>query len=199
MSITTPNTVTVGTYSTAFNSTTSSVFCGGVGGLCQDGTLYAGQGGGKPLFVPRCDAGQAWNGIGCAGTRNGTMRWGDNVQVGTLCPGVDCGNGKARSAAIAALGPQFEMATYCESLTEGGLTDWYLPDRNEITHLYSVRLSGYLAGTFDAVSSNPYYVSSAEYDASKFWIGLFKSGGVGIHSKDSTAFPMWVRCVRTPS
>lgn len=199
LSTTISNTVTVGTYSTAFNSTTSATYCGGVGGVCQDGTLYAGISGGKPLFVPRCDAGQFFNGNGCAGTRNGTMKWGDKVQVGTLCPGVDCGNGQSRSAAIAALGTQYQLATYCESLTEGGHSDWYLPSRSEISHIYSVRTTGMLAGTFDAVNSFPYYASSSEYSVDYYWIAIFNNGGgTGIHTKDSQAIPMWLRCVRTP-
>jgi hypothetical protein len=41
-------------------------------------------------------------------------------------------NGSTNSAAIAALGSSYEAATYCEGLSIGGFTDWYLPARDEL-------------------------------------------------------------------
>lgn len=200
LSTTLANTVTVGTYSTAFNSTTSSSYCGGVGGVCEDGTIYAGVGDGKPLFVS-CDAGMVWNGSACTGARNGALRWGDDVQVGTLC-GADCGGGKARSAALAALGPQYQMANYCENMVFGGHSDWYLPSRNEVQQLYNVRFSGSLNGTFYTDSGYfPQYASSSEALVGNYSVWLFFSGGGASHMPKSYqgSVNTHVRCVRSPA
>jgi hypothetical protein len=45
-------------------------------------------------------------------------------------------NGPANSAGEAALGAGYLAATFCEGLTIGGYTDWYLPARNELEVLY---------------------------------------------------------------
>lgn len=201
LSTTISNTVTVGTYSTAFNSTTSATYCGGVGMICQDGTLYAGIADGKPVFLTRCDAGQTYNGHGCAGVRSGGMRWGDRVQVNHFCPAGNCGGGKALSASVASMGSQFQMASYCENLTEGGHSDWYLPSRTELGSIYNVRTSNMIAGTFDMNTSYPQYATSSEISVDNYWVGLFNSwGGFGQHTKDyAGTFETWVRCVRSPA
>ena len=199
LSTTISNAVTVGTYSTAFNSTTSSSYCGGVGGACEDGTIYAGIGDGKPLFVA-CDAGMVRSGGNCTGARLGNLRWGDDVQVGSLC-GADCGSGAARSAAIAALGPQYQMANYCENMVYGGHSDWYLPSRNEVQQLYNVRFQGALNGTFSTDSAYfPQYASSSEASVGNYSVWLFFSGGGASHMPKSYqgSVNTHVRCVRSP-
>lgn len=193
------NTVTVGAYSTALNSTTSSSYCGGVGGICEDGTVYAGIGDGKPLFVG-CDAGMTWSGTFCSGARTGTLRWGDDGQVGSLC-GPDCGNGKARSSALSALGSQYEMARYCETMVHAGHDDWYLPSRNEMQQLYNVRFQGALNGSFNTEPSNfPQYATSSETSASNYAVWLFFSGGGASHMPKNYqgGVNTNVRCVRSP-
>lgn len=56
-------------------------------------------------------------------------------------PGVTTGitsviNGPTNSASLAALGVAYEAATFCEGLTIGSYTDWYLPAKNELEVLY---------------------------------------------------------------
>jgi hypothetical protein len=41
-------------------------------------------------------------------------------------------NGPANSAALAALGSSYQAAVFCEGLTIGGYSDWYLPAKNEL-------------------------------------------------------------------
>ena len=45
-------------------------------------------------------------------------------------------NGPTNSANEAALGASYEAATFCEGLTIGGYSDWYLPAKNELEVLY---------------------------------------------------------------
>lgn len=45
-------------------------------------------------------------------------------------------NGPANSAGEAALGAGYVAATFCEGLTIGGYSDWYLPALNELEVLY---------------------------------------------------------------
>jgi hypothetical protein len=45
-------------------------------------------------------------------------------------------NGTTNSASLAALGAAYEAATFCEGLTIGGYSDWYLPAKNELEVLY---------------------------------------------------------------
>jgi len=45
-------------------------------------------------------------------------------------------NGPTNSAALAALGSSYQAATFCEDLTIGGYSDWYLPAYNELEVLY---------------------------------------------------------------
>jgi hypothetical protein len=45
-------------------------------------------------------------------------------------------DGPTNSANEAALGAAYQAATFCENLTIGGYTDWYLPAKNELEVLY---------------------------------------------------------------
>ena len=45
-------------------------------------------------------------------------------------------NGPTNSASLAALGASYQAATFCEGLTIGGYSDWYLPAKNELEVLY---------------------------------------------------------------
>jgi hypothetical protein len=45
-------------------------------------------------------------------------------------------NGPTNSASLAALGASYQAAAFCEGLSIGGYTDWYLPAKNELEVLY---------------------------------------------------------------
>ena len=45
-------------------------------------------------------------------------------------------NGPTNSASLAALGAAYQPAVFCEGLTIGGYSDWYLPAKNELEVLY---------------------------------------------------------------
>jgi hypothetical protein len=45
-------------------------------------------------------------------------------------------DGPTNSASLAALGASYQAAVFCEDLTIGGYSDWYLPAKNELEVLY---------------------------------------------------------------
>jgi hypothetical protein len=61
------------------------------------------------------------------------LTW-SNVQVVTTSTSVIHGNNNTNI--LAALGTDYEAATWCKSLSIGGYTDWYLPARYEMEVLY---------------------------------------------------------------
>jgi hypothetical protein len=63
----------------------------------------------------------------------GSKTWGINNVTTGITSDI---NGPTNSASLAALGASYQAATFCEGLTIGGYTDWYLPARNELEVLY---------------------------------------------------------------
>ena len=59
-------------------------------------------------------------------------KWGLTGYVG----GTSVIDGSYNSATLASLGSDYDAATWCESLTVGGYTDWYLPSLNELEVCY---------------------------------------------------------------
>lgn len=61
------------------------------------------------------------------------QQWGPR---GTDTGVVSVINGPANTATLVALGSTYASATWCDNLTIGGYTDWYLPAQNELEVLY---------------------------------------------------------------
>ena len=61
-----------------------------------------------------------------ASGENTSRTWG---VVGTTTGITSVINGPTNSASLAALGASYQAATFCEGLTIGGYSDWYLPAR----------------------------------------------------------------------
>jgi hypothetical protein len=111
--------LTGGTYKPAFPTTIGQAFGGG---------FYAGQiavgGGGVAthyLIVAPKASGESG------------LRWGT---YGVTTAQTSVIDGPTNSAVEAALGAAYEAATFCEGLTIGGYSDWYLPAKNELEVLY---------------------------------------------------------------
>jgi hypothetical protein len=64
---------------------------------------------------------------------NSNVKWGTYGVTTGLTSLID---GPTNSASEAALGVAYQAATFCEGLTIGGYTDWYLPAKNELEVLY---------------------------------------------------------------
>ena len=64
---------------------------------------------------------------------NSSQQWGTNAGATGITSVI---NGPSNSASLAALGSAYQAATFCEGLTIGGYSDWYLPAVNELEVLY---------------------------------------------------------------
>jgi hypothetical protein len=64
---------------------------------------------------------------------NSSRSWGI---YGTTTGATSVIDGPTNSASLAALGASYQAATFCEGLTIGGYSDWYLPAKNELEVLY---------------------------------------------------------------
>jgi hypothetical protein len=115
--------------------------------------LQAVGGTGWPVFYgwPVANIGDAYGGgffagqINVSGTKynlviapkstgeNSAKTWGT---VGVTTGITSVINGPTNSASLAALGASYQSAVFCEGLTIGGYSDWYLPAKNELEVLY---------------------------------------------------------------
>ncbi len=98
---------------------------------------------------------------------------GSGTTVGT---GTAIGSGEANTAAIVAAlqdnGGTVYAAKICDELNEGGVTDWFLPSKDELAELYDQETT---VGGF----SPDYYWSSSEYDSNNAWLQFFGTGYQG--------------------
>jgi len=91
-----------------------------------------------------------------------TRKW---YNTNVVHPGacITTWNGQAASAALnSATGSNYPAAQYCENLSSGGYTDWYLPARDEILLCYNSfkptttsNATGYTRSFRDITNNNP--------------------------------------------
>ena len=96
--------------------------------------------------------------------------------------------GPSNSAALAALGASYQAATFCEGLSIGAYTDWYLPAKNELEVLYyflkpstTSNVAGY-GSNANAVSPEP--ISTAYTTGAP----AQTSAGINFRAGESQAF-----------
>ncbi len=108
-------------------------------------------------------------------------------------------DGAGNIAALAALGSNYEAATYCAELTEGGYPPgtWYLPAIDQIEAALIEYKAQYSSdpnwGGFE-VSTD--YWSSTEESSTAAWDASYGGGNVGTINDVKTAMYMRVRCLR---
>lgn len=97
-------------------------------------------------------------------------------------------NGPTNSASLAALGASYAAATFCEGLTIGGYSDWYLPAKNELEVLYYF-LKPTTAGNNTVGGSNANAVSP-EPISTNYTSGspAQTSAGIGFRTGETNAF-----------
>ncbi len=78
-------------------------------------------------------------------------------------------------------------ARYCDKLSYGGYTDWYLPNRYELNLMNTNKAS------IPGLHASNYYWSSTEYSNNLSWIQRFSDGNQNLGSKNYNGL---VRCVR---
>jgi hypothetical protein len=104
-------------------------------------------------------------------------------------------NGPVNSAGEAALGAAYQAATFCEGLTIGGYSDWYLPAKNELEVLYyflkpTTNANDTSSGSNANAASPPEPVSTNYTSGSPAQTGA----GIGFRTGETDAFasyPYW--------
>ncbi len=161
----TTTSVTVGsTISSTWTVTTANDPCPGVttaGTACPDGTIYAGitPDENQKMYTTRCDVGMTWDGSACTGTRTRYPWAAGSIMVDTGYTSLT--TGRYNSSGLASLidsGAPYSAVDYCESLSENGYSDWFLPARNELTGVLCLNRTA--IGNFDTAYLYPYWSSS---------------------------------------
>lgn len=96
--------------------------------------------------------------------------WSNIIDTSVGTTGLKIGTGQANTTAIVSqVGCSSGAAWFCNGLTEGGYSDWYLPSRDELEKLFINRVSigGFPAG---------FYWSSSEYDSQGAFNQNFSTG-----------------------
>jgi uncharacterized repeat protein (TIGR02543 family) len=89
----------------------------------------------------------------------------------TIATGTAIGTGQANTTNIVtSQGAGSYAAQWCNDLTIGGFSDWFLPSKDELNQMYlNLRVAG--VGGFD----NANYWSSSEIDATRAWAQYFRT------------------------
>jgi len=148
------------------------------------------------MYVTRGDAGMSWSGSSCTGGRS-LIPWNNRntsgyVAVGTTYQSDGPGNTATEVATDSdsgSAGTQPHLAAqYCDTLSEDGHSDWYLPAKGELNTIYTNKAA---IGNFD--TGGTYYWSSSEYNNGGAWVQRFSDGYQGLYDKFNTYA---VRCAR---
>jgi hypothetical protein len=103
-------------------------------------------------------------------------------------------NGPANSASLAALGASYEAATFCEGLTIGGYSDWYMPALNELEVLaYFLKPSTINNDTTsganaNAVSPEPINTNYTTTNPSQTTAIAFQTGGAEAFNSSASTY-----------
>jgi hypothetical protein len=127
---------------------------------------------------------------------DGTTNWFDNPSLpnSTIESEMDIYYGNTNTANIASIttganGGYHAAARFCDKLSFGGYTDWYLPNKNELILMWTNQ-----ANIPGLNRTGAYYWASTEYNNIYAWVQRFTDGGLGWNPKNYWA--SLVRCVR---
>jgi hypothetical protein len=114
--------------------------------------------------------------------------WSNITGTSSGASGTTIGTGLANSnAIIAQAGHTASAAKLCRDYSGGGITDWFLPSKDELNQMYTQKsvIGGY-------VSNN--YWSSSENNASTAWGDNFSNGTLSAFREKYLSF--WIRPIR---
>lgn len=168
------------------------------GDVCADGTVYAGltPDGNVAMYTTRCDAGQTWDGSTCTGAKS-TFSWNDGLTNYTTTNITSTTAGASNTTTLVTTdsnnvsgGTQtHNAAQYCDNLSAGGHSDWYLPARDELRDVLCTNIGA--NGTFDQSATG--YWSATENLTSNARRIRFDICGNNNYNKETN---LYVRCVR---
>jgi hypothetical protein len=120
-----------------------------------------------------------------ASGENSSRTWGVS---GTTTGITSVINGPTNSASLAALGASYQAAVFCEGLTIGGYSDWYLPAKNELEVLYYFLKPTTTAN--DTTSGSNANAVSPEPISTNYTSGspAQTSAGIGFRTGETNAF-----------
>lgn len=207
------------------NSIDTSIGTVMIGASGPSGLIYAGEFDGEYYMVtpgnctnsatPLCDGGidslsKEWNGSGTSTVDIvGVENIGTNATSSSLAT-----KGDVATAAIVAEGSitADSAAHYCSNMDYGGETDWYLPNKSELAHIYCLAIvdTGHshnvaypdedincasLGGKQSLIQgfANQFYWSSNESSGTQAFRHAFQNGAQSALGKDNS---YRVRCVR---
>jgi hypothetical protein len=111
----------------------------------------------------------------------------NSTAIGSKAQGTAIGKGlKNTNAIISQNSGAASAAKLCEDYAGGGMTDWFLPSKDELNQLY-------LQASFVTGLSSSYYWSSSEFDASNAWKQHLATGDQG---SDAKSLGYYVRPIR---
>ena len=164
--------------------------CGGIGGVCVGGAVYAGLSpdGNSHMYTTAADGGQ--------------FDWNDGATNYTDVGAANYITGEANTAALITIdsnsvagGVQpHAAAQYCSDLVAHGYNDWYLPSRDELNVIYQNRAA---IGGFNLSGTDPigYYWSSNQSGTNQV-NARRQNFSTGVDDSEYKASNSSVRCVR---
>ncbi len=210
-----------------FNQKTAPDPCGStptIGSPCTGGGIYAGVFDGENYMVTPGNCNDSSTPTCDGSTDSLNKRWRGTSGGNSDIPGVEniasssatsssSFKGEINTAAIIADSSVTadSAADYCANMNFGGYTDWYLPNKSELAHIYCYASvsggshnSSYPQENVNCTSqggkvsliagfSASYYHSSTEIAASGYWAQNFSNG---FQDTPPKSFNTRVRCVR---
>lgn len=121
----------------------------------------------------------------------GTDSFGKNWGSTGIDHGVDSTtDGKTNTTTLASGYSNTYAAKYCEDMVYGGFSDWFLPAKDELNHLYlnKVALGGF--------APYMYWTSSQNTTSNTYALGQHFNTGGQSETRTKT-LSSWIRCIRS--
>lgn len=120
--------------------------------------------------------------------QSNNVPWNIGSFVSTYARGTEVGMGKINTDIIVSkLGAGFYAASVCADLDFGGYSDWYLPSRDELLHVYEAQLFTGLSASYSYWCSTELTSDAANYMAY----------GIGTMSNSYKNVDLAVRAIRS--